>query len=279
MVVNGNLMRQVHGFSRYAVNRIGIVWDFKREKMLVPNGKDGGYRYITLIGDDGSRRNWLHHRLVAMAWIENPKRRPEVNHIDGVKTNNHVENLEWVSHRENMRHAFDNGLIIMPSGENHFMYGKQVPKETKKKMSAAKIGEKHPRFKGWYLTPLGRFDSLEAAGFAHGVSKEAMYKRFRKIAYEPIEGWGFEPITAERHRWMDWEKPEPKERMPLSQEVRDSIRQKVSGELNYRFTGYWVTELGRFESLEGAALVHGVHKTTMLRRFRRGFVGYGFEEK
>lgn len=50
------------------------------------------------------------HRLVAEAFIPNPDNLPEVNHIDGNRSNNAVHNLEWVSHADNMRHAYATGL-------------------------------------------------------------------------------------------------------------------------------------------------------------------------
>ena len=57
---------------------------------------------INLFTCDGRRKKEYVHRLIALAFIENPNRFPEVNHIDGVRDNNVVSNLEWVSHKENM---------------------------------------------------------------------------------------------------------------------------------------------------------------------------------
>lgn len=279
VVVNGNLMRQVYGYSRYAVNRIGVIWDFKRGKMLDPHGADGEYRYIRLVGDNGDRKNWLHHRFVAVAWVDNPHRRNEVNHINGRKSDNYAENLEWVTHRENIRHAHAMGLVKVRSGEGHHQYGKPIPNATKAKMREAKVGERHPRFKGWYLTPLGRFESLEEAGAAHGMSSVAMYKRFKKLAYKPLDGWGFEACSPERHKWMDSVEPEKKDRLPLSDEARSVMRDSKIGVLNPMFKGVYVTDLGRFNSLEDAGAAHGVHKTTMMRRFKNGTNGYVFIEK
>lgn len=51
------------------------------------------------------------HRAVALAFIPNIDNKTDVNHIDGDKYNNHLENLEWVTRKENMRHAFSNGLV------------------------------------------------------------------------------------------------------------------------------------------------------------------------
>lgn len=65
----------------------------------------GGYKYVKI-----KTKEYLTHRLIATAFIDNPNNKPEVNHIDGNKDNNNVSNLEWVTHSENVKHAWDTGL-------------------------------------------------------------------------------------------------------------------------------------------------------------------------
>ena len=67
--------------------------------------------YQTVGAGDGHRPMRLVHRLVAETWIDNPNHYEQVNHINGNKDDNSVENLEWVTRSENMRHAYRTGLL------------------------------------------------------------------------------------------------------------------------------------------------------------------------
>ena len=76
----------------------------KAEKIIEPFFKQG-YLYVRIRGKDCSV-----HRMVASAFLPNNENKPQVNHINGVKTDNRAENLEWVTVSENARHAFKHGL-------------------------------------------------------------------------------------------------------------------------------------------------------------------------
>lgn len=66
--------------------------------------------YHVELWKNGKRKVFMIHRLVAEAFIPNPENKPQVNHIDGNRLNNHVSNLEWNTNSENMHHAYKTGL-------------------------------------------------------------------------------------------------------------------------------------------------------------------------
>ncbi len=79
------------------------------EKILSTKLDNSGYLVVGLT-KEGLCTTTRVHRLVAQAFISNPQNKPQVNHIDGVKTNNKVENLEWNTSQENNQHAIKTGL-------------------------------------------------------------------------------------------------------------------------------------------------------------------------
>lgn len=93
--------------TSYFITEDGKVWSDKTNKFLKTYKRDNGYLSVSL----GRGVVKLVHRLVAETYLPNPSGLPEVDHLDANKSNNHVNNLEWVTHEENMERANMNGLL------------------------------------------------------------------------------------------------------------------------------------------------------------------------
>lgn len=99
-------------FPNYKIYKNGDIYSITSKRMLTPCLSKTGYVYITLIHRDGKRRSKTLHSLLATAFLDNPDKLPQVNHIDGVKHNNDLNNLEWSSPSHNVRHAFTKKLTV-----------------------------------------------------------------------------------------------------------------------------------------------------------------------
>lgn len=82
----------------------------KRGKILKPNNNNNSGYYKITLSKNGISKVFSVHRLVAETFISNPQNKPCVNHIDGNKLNNDINNLEWTTAKENTIHAFKNGF-------------------------------------------------------------------------------------------------------------------------------------------------------------------------
>ncbi len=100
----------IPNFENYSINNLGEIQSHYTNKILKPSLENQGYLAVTLYKNKKPKRKRIH-QLVALAFINNPKNKPQVNHKDCNKQNNFVSNLEWTTHKENMEHASINNLV------------------------------------------------------------------------------------------------------------------------------------------------------------------------
>lgn len=101
-------------YKRNGLNEFGEVrkvYDDGSYRTLLHSKTRRGYHYVTLRKDGKNHLEYVH-RLVAKNFIKNPHNKETVNHIDGNKNNNHVNNLEWSTYSENNQHAYDTKLKL-----------------------------------------------------------------------------------------------------------------------------------------------------------------------
>lgn len=106
MISNIGRVKTVSRLKRSKRNGVSPVKEYIRP----PRVDKYGYHVITLCVDSKSK-TFKIHRLVGIAFIPNPDNKPQINHKDGNKSNNHIDNLEWVTGLENQQHAQKMGLF------------------------------------------------------------------------------------------------------------------------------------------------------------------------
>jgi len=110
--------KDIEGYDGvYQVSNLGKVRSVRGDKVRMIRGTldRGGYRFV-FIKHKGLSKNHKVHRLVASAFIPNNLNKPQVNHIDSDRSNNDINNLEWCTAKENMRHASRKGNEVWRQG-------------------------------------------------------------------------------------------------------------------------------------------------------------------
>lgn len=129
------IWKDIKGYeNKYQISNKGRVRNltYKRQKVpkvLKPFSTYRGYYRVSLFRNN-RRKDVFIHRLVALTFIPNPNNYPVINHKNGNKSDNRIENLEWCTQSENVKHAYNTGLRKKYFGANHWNYktGKYVKK-------------------------------------------------------------------------------------------------------------------------------------------------------
>jgi hypothetical protein len=110
---------RVKSLSRVVKSREGVFGNKKEIILKTFKNGDGYLKYKLCI--NGKETSFSSHRLVAITFLDNQQKKSEVNHINGIKNDNRLENLEWCTRSENTIHALKNNLKIPQKGSEHGM--------------------------------------------------------------------------------------------------------------------------------------------------------------
>lgn len=98
--------KSIKDYPNYQISNFGNIRNNKKNKLMTLTLANNGYYVVNLC-----HKVFLVHRLVALSFLENKENKRCVNHINCIKSDNRIENIEWVTDKENMEHAVSNGLI------------------------------------------------------------------------------------------------------------------------------------------------------------------------
>lgn len=186
--------------DKYEISNSGYVRNYKTKKLLAFTKSNRGYLRVCLC-NGGISKKMSVHRIVAEVFLDNPNQYPQVNHKDGNKENNLVDNLEWCTCKENIMHAIRNGLVIWTPERRKKMseiagkrdmrkmheaarianIGRHHGQKTKEKMSKSRKGKNTWCAISIYCPETGElFETIAEAAQKYNVCHESMRVAVKK---------------------------------------------------------------------------------------------------
>jgi hypothetical protein len=122
---------EIQGYSNYIVYDDGRIFSKKRNKFIKPRLHSGGYHQVSLC-KDGKYKNHYIHRLVGVHYIDNPDNKPQIDHINRIRTDNRVCNLRWTTRSENccnkgLKQNNKTGHICIYKNHKRWRFQKTIP--------------------------------------------------------------------------------------------------------------------------------------------------------
>lgn len=177
----------VHNEIDYSISNDGQVFSKLQNRLLKGCVKGDGYKMYFLKISDGFYKWFYAHRLTGEHFIKNQDNLPEINHNDLDKLNNRETNLFWCSHKDNLSHARKNKKWkwSVNEGRGGRNKGFKMAESSKEKMRLKKIGELHPRFKGYYIVYGIRYVTTYDAAKATGLNRCTISNKCKSKEYNP----------------------------------------------------------------------------------------------
>lgn len=164
--------KPIPNFSRYEASDYGNLRSMnykntKTVKVLTPAKSPDGYMKTMLVDDSGQYKSWTVHKFVALTFLGDIPEGMEINHKNGNKVDNSLDNLEYVTRSENILHSYAMGLQPKPKGSNN-------PFAKLTEQQVQEIREYHANFKGRYY---GRKALAEKYGVSVAQIKDIITRR------------------------------------------------------------------------------------------------------
>lgn len=186
---------RVRSLDRY-VKQNHNTKQLKKGKIIQPTKNHKGYLGLKLCKENTSKKVSIH-RLVAQTFIPNLENKPQVNHIDGDKTNNRIENLEWCTNSENQIHAYKMGLNKVTEEQRRKISQRQKGRKVTEKEKRIRRENAKNKKKVKCINTGEVFESIMDASRKTGINSGGISRTCRKLKHSA----GKHPITGEKLIW------------------------------------------------------------------------------